>query len=98
MTAPPGTTPTQQRQRRTLVLTLAAPALVCVGVALWGGDSGERPDWPFVAGLATGALLAVVLLLLGVRRIDAARRAQQDAATLDALEPLGPATSRGEQR
>ncbi|WP_432542601.1 hypothetical protein [Kineococcus sp. SYSU DK002] len=101
MTAPDGTTPTRQRPRTNHVLALIAPALLCflvVGIGFRSGDSGEGSDWPFVAGVATGALVAGLLLLLGARRLAAARRARQDAATLDALEPLGPAAPRGEQR
>lgn len=100
MTTPEDVARTRQRNNRTL-LTLLAPALLCffvAGIAFRADDSGDGISWPsLLAGAAFGVVLALVLLRLGTRRLAAARRAQQDDATLDALEPLGPAP-RGEQR
>jgi predicted permease len=98
-------TPTQRRQRRRLLLVLFLPSLICLAVAalsLWKSGDDDFSWAGFLSGaivaiLAVGVLVRYVLHPRQREALAAAQRARQDAATLDALEPLGP-THDGGQR
>ncbi|GAA0315273.1 hypothetical protein [Kineococcus aurantiacus] len=94
------------RHHRRLTLGLVGAGLLCLavsGAARTPDDGGDASSWlSTLAGVVTGVLVVLLVVWLVTRsrraRQRAARRTRRDQAVLDALEPLGPAAPREEQR